>query len=210
MSEAPNGRFSIGTIGPEPSGATPLEDEDLQGLILDFVSTRAELDRVEFENISIALPWAIRRSRSLGPAGVLDYGFFVELHQRMFGEVWRWAGTIRRRLSNIGVDPSLIVNDSRNAIDDARFWHDNNVFAIDERAARIHARLVSVHPFPNGNGRCTRLFADLYLSAVGQPTFTWGRSRLDAQGASREAYLGALLKAIKEDEFFDLVAFARS
>lgn len=49
--------FSIKSIGPEPNGATPIEEEDLNGLIPDFVATRADLNRVEYDNISKALPW---------------------------------------------------------------------------------------------------------------------------------------------------------
>jgi hypothetical protein len=70
-------RFNIRTIGPEPSGATSLEEEDLEGLIPDFVATRADLNQVEFENITKALPWAQRQALMLGPEGMLDYGFML-------------------------------------------------------------------------------------------------------------------------------------
>src|SRR5690606_31929350 len=92
----------------------------------------------------------------------------------MFGDVWRWAGTQRRRATNIGVEPGQIPEQLKQALDDARFWHDHDTFVADERAARLHRRVVEVHPFPNGNGRCTRLLADLYLLTIGEPSFTWG------------------------------------
>lgn len=93
--DEPRPGFNLRTIGPEPSGATPLEPEDLEGLIPDFVATRADLNVVEFENITKALPWALRQARSLGPEDVLAYGFMMELHRRMFGDVWTWAGMLR-------------------------------------------------------------------------------------------------------------------
>ncbi|EQD32928.1 mobile mystery protein B, partial [mine drainage metagenome] len=74
----------------------------------------------------------------------------------MFGDVWKWAGTLRRRITNIGVDPSQIVIQSRLLFDDTRFWHRESVLSADELASRLHSRLVSIHPFPNGNGRSTR------------------------------------------------------
>ncbi len=170
--EPPLPRFNVRAIGPEPSGATPIAEEDLEGLIPDFVATRADLNQVEFENIMKALPWAQRRARSLGAEGILDYGFLLALHRRMFGDVWTWAGRQRWRVTNIGVEPSSIATQSRLLLDDAKFWHTHAVFDPDDLAARIHCRLVSVHPFPNGNGRCTRMMADLYLTAIGAEPFT--------------------------------------
>ncbi len=207
--EPPLPRFNIRTIGPEPSGATPIEEEDLEGLIPDFVATRADLDQVEFENIAKALPWAQRQARSLGAEGVLDYGFMLTLHRRMFGDVWTWAGTQRRRVTNIGVEPSSIATQSRLLLDDARFWHTQEVFDPDTLAARVHCRLVSVHPFRNGNGRCTRMMADLYLASIGAEPFTWGGADLVVDGSGRATYITALIKAADTDEYVDLVRFAR-
>ena len=197
------------TIGPEPSGATPIDDEDLAGLIPDFVANRADLNQVEFENITKALPWAHHQARSAGPDGVLSYGFMLDLHRRMFGDVWTWSGTLRKRTTNIGVDPSQISTQARLLFDDARHWHKESVFGADELAARIHGRLVSVHPFPDGNGRSTRLMADLYLMAIGFPTFTWGLSRLDEEDAGRAAYIRGLVVAVESDDYSELVRFAR-
>jgi Fic-DOC domain mobile mystery protein B len=205
---SPDSAFNLVTIGPEPSGATPLEQEDLEGLIPDFVATRADLNLVEFENIARALPWARRGAIGRGPLGVLDSAFLMAVHRRMFGDVWKWAGTQRRRLTNIGVEPSLIAAQTRLALDDAIYWHMHATFDTDELSARIHARLVAIHPFPNGNGRATRLMADLYRAAVGVPPFPWGSARLDLDGTLREIYIASLIKAIDRDDYSDLIRFA--
>lgn len=202
-------RFAVSTIGPEPSGATPLADEDLEGLIPDFVATRADLNQVEFENITKALARAQRDARSLGPDGVLEYGFMLKLHRRMFEDVWRWAGTLRLRATNIGVEPHLIAEQTRLALDDARYWYAHQTYETDELAARIHGRLVSVHPFPNGNGRCTRLMADLYRISTGVEPFPWGGQELDGDGSMRAQYIAALIAALQSDDYTDLVLFAR-
>jgi fido (protein-threonine AMPylation protein) len=94
-------------------------------------------------------------------------------------------------------------------LDDARFWHGHEVFEADELAARIHCRLVSIHPFRNGNGRCTRMMADLYLTAIGAEPFTWGSANLDVEGSGRAAYITALITAADTGEYSDLVRFAR-
>jgi len=201
--------FVLQTVGPEPAGATPLEEEDLEGLIPAFVATRADLNLVEFESISRALPWARREARRRGAVEILEPDFLFSLHRRMFRDVWKWAGTQRRRETNIGVAPHQIASQTRAALDDARFWHEHETFPLDERAARIHFRLVSIHPFANGNGRCTRLLADLYLEACGGAPFTWGRSRLGDLDDPRQTYLGAIMTADAGD-FGPLVAFALS
>lgn len=202
--------FGIQTIGPEPTGATPLEEEDLVDLIPDFVTTRADLNLVEQANILRALPWARRRALRGGPTTVLEYSFLFDLHRRMFGDVWRWAGTQRRRITNIGVEPGQIPEQLKQALDNAMYWHEHETFSIDEFAARLHRRVVAVHPFPNGNGRCTRLLADLYLLAVGDAAFTWGSGgRLDEEGDARQIYLKALCAA-DADDYAPLVRFARS
>ena len=199
----------IDVIGPEPPGATPSAAAVLEGLIPAVGATRADLDRVEYENILSALPWARRQARRLGPRGILDATFLFPLHARMFGDVWTWAGAPRRRQTNIGVPPHRIRTDVGQVFVDARYWHDHDIHAVDRRAALLHYRLVTVHPFPNGNGRCTRLMADLYLEAMGAPMFSWGdAAQLDGASHARSTYIAALERAAF-DEGASLEAFAR-
>ena len=198
----------IQTIGPEPAGATPIAEEDLDGLIPSFVATRADLNRVEYENILAAMPWAFTEARKRGALGVLDIKFVFDLHRRMFGDVWEWAGSQRRRETNLGVAPHQILEALKASLDDARYWHEHEIFDLDRRAALIHYRLVFVHPFPNGNGRCTRLIADLYRVSVGAEPFSWSRDRLDIEGSARNDYIRAL-ELVREDDGDALVAFAR-
>jgi Fic-DOC domain mobile mystery protein B len=204
----PSSQFNIATIGPKPSGATPIEPEDLEGLIPDFVATRADLNLVEFENIAKAIPWAHQEAQRRGPGGVLDYWFMMSLHRRMFEDVWKWAGTSRQRVTNIGVEPSQIITQARLLFDDAAYWHESGVYDIDELAVRIHARLVSVQPFANGNGRCTRMMADLYRVSIGTEPLLWSRG-LDGDGATRETYIAALLTALNTHDHTELIRFAR-
>ncbi|MHB8465631.1 MAG: mobile mystery protein B [Acidimicrobiales bacterium] len=206
----PSPTFNLRSIGPEPDGATPIDEDDLADLIPDFVATRADLNLVEYENIANALPWARAQAMRGGPRRILEHSLIFELHKRMFGDVWKWAGTQRTRVTNIGVEPSQITNQTKLIVDDAMWWHDHDTYMVDERAARIHRRLVAVHPFRYGNGRCTRLFADLYLVSIAQPAFTWGiGGRLDETSDARRLYLDAL-RVADNDDYEPLVRFARS
>lgn len=196
------------SIGPQPDGSTPLEPEDAEGLIPTWVATRGDLNQAEYESITAALPWALKRARAIGPLAVLDDRFLLELHRRMFAAVWRWSGAIRRRETNVGVAPHRIVADIRQAVDDARYWHAQEVYPPTELAVRLHYRLVTIHPFRNGNGRATRLLSDLYLAARALPALPWGASGQDRE-ATRMAYLAAIRRAALDD-CASLIEFARS
>jgi Fic family protein len=63
----------------------------------------------------------------------------------------------------------------------------------------LHHRLVFIHPFPNGNGRFSRLFADIFLINNNEDRFTWGQTNLLQDGAMRQEYLKALKLADNYD-----------
>jgi Fic-DOC domain mobile mystery protein B len=184
--------------------ATPLTPEERRELIPTHITLRSELNELEQQNIADADRWAFGRQRN-----VLDEAFLRGLHQRMFNRVWRWAGKPRTTERNLGVAPHLIETQLRQAIDDAKYWVEHKSYEPDELAVRLHHRLVSVHPFPNGNGRWSRLVADLEAVRLGRPRFTWGRVSVQAAGAARRAYIDAL-KAADNHDFGALIAFARS
>ena len=127
----------------------------------------------------------------------------------MFGDVWHWAGTQRRRSTNIGAEVGAISHDLEVAFGDARYWNANATYAPEEIAVRLHYRLVSIHPFPNGNGRSTRLLADLFLVSIGGAPMSWGQTRLDEDGRVRSEYISALETA-PHDDCQALLEFARS
>ncbi|WP_374545240.1 mobile mystery protein B [Rhodoblastus sp.] len=183
---------------------TPLTAEEREQLIPSYITLRHELNEAEQVNIGEALRWAMSRKRD-----VLDQEFLSNLHRRMFGDVWRWAGHHRTTARNIGVDAYRIATDVRQAIDDARYWVDHQTFPPDEIAVRFSHRLVAIHPFPNGNGRFSRLVGDFLARQLGRPAFTWGRMNLIDAGETRARYVAAL-RAADNHDIAPLVAFARS
>jgi Fic-DOC domain mobile mystery protein B len=186
-------------VSPDPLGgrddaATPLTADERTGLIPSYITLRRELNEAEQAGVLAAERWAFARRRQ-----VLDEAFLVRLHQRMFGEVWRWAGSYRTSARNIGIEFWRIRPAVIELVEDARFWVKNESFGADEIAVRFHHRLVAVHPFPNGNGRHARLAADLLLARLGRPRFTWGRVNLVSPGETRRAYIAALRAADGHD-----------
>lgn len=188
-----------------PPGATPLDADELTGLIPKHISTQAELNEWEQLNILQGEAWGRKQQRK----ELLDEAFVRQLHKQMFGETWVWAGTFRNSGKNIGIDWQQIAIRLRDLLADIRYQIDNHTFPPDEIAVRFHHRLVSIHAFPNGNGRHARLLADLLAIKLGQPRFTWGSKSLVEANATRERYIQALQAADKHD-YKLLCEFARS
>lgn len=175
-----------------PDGTTPIEPDEAEDLLLTHITTRGELDRWEQDNIIEARAWLDRTK----PTDIFNEIFVKELHQRMFGNVWKWAGHFRKTDKNIGGPWHQISMGLKNLFDDAGYWIEHRVYSPDEIAVRFHHRLVSVHPFPNGNGRHARLMTDILLENILEcPRFTWGGKDLTKAGEVRKEYISALQAA---------------
>lgn len=187
---------------------TPLTAEEKLELI-PSVSTRAELNQVERANILQARIWAMR-SRTLKRDDLLTDAFGRELHQRMFGHVWKWAGSYRKTERNLGWEVHRLTEGVHNAFADVRAWLQYETYPLQESAVRLHHQLVRVHPWPNGNGRHARLMADILIQSRGGDELTWGAdANIVTPGAMRAKYIECLLRADAGD-FAPLLAFARS
>jgi Fic-DOC domain mobile mystery protein B len=189
-----------------PEGATPLGPDDAIGL-RPGLTTRLELNAFEQTNIAQGIEWA-RRSRTL-KRSLLAVDSLCLLHRRMFGDTWIWAGQFRTTGTNIGVEPHQIQTQLAQLCGDGQYWIANRSFPLDVCAIRFHHRLVSIHPFPNGNGRHARLVADLILNFAKESALTWGGKSVDVAGVTRNSYLEALRAADKND-YSLLIEFAKS
>jgi len=187
-------------------GATPLDPDASAGLVPGHIATREQLDEWEAENIVAGERWAAGAARR---REILDDAFARELHRRMFDRSWKWAGKFRTSEKNIGVAPERIAVELRELLENTKTQLSSKAAPLDEIAARFHHRLVSIHPFPNGNGRHARLMTDLLLAANGAEPFSWGRGDLVHPGEARDRYLAAL-RAADAHDLGPLLAFVRS
>jgi Fic-DOC domain mobile mystery protein B len=184
---------------------TDLSPEEREALIPAHITLREELNEAEQQNILEAALWAFQRKRPL-----TSETFAKGLHKRMYGRVWNWAGTYRKTGKNIGVDANLIAQRMYETMEQFEYWiNHREIHPPDELAVRFHHALVAIHPFPNGNGRWSRLMGDLLAVQLGRPRFTWGANDLGAKDEMRDSYIAALKSADKYD-FGPLLAFARS
>lgn len=191
----------------EPSdGATPLEYEEIKGLIPTHITTKGELDALELENIARAIAWM----QAAKANKILNTDFICRLHNKMFCDVWKWAGKYRKTEKNIGIRHVDIPVEVHKLCEEANGWLEFDVYSPDEFAVRFHHRLVFIHPFSNGNGRHARFMADLILEKIfGKKPFSWGEVNLAKNGDVRAKYIDALKKA-DEHDYEALFKFARS
>lgn len=185
--------------------STPLTAEEKDGLKLKWITLRSELNEAEARNIAEAQIWlAMNKNKD-----VLSDSFLRNLHKKMFGNVWKWAGKYRETERNIGVAPYQIPIKLMQLFDDVKFWISNNTYSNHEIAVRLHHRLVQIHPFPNGNGRVSRLMADLASSQLEGKALYWGDVNLVNVSEIRTKYIAALRKADAGD-YSDLLNFTKS
>lgn len=189
-----------------PEGATPLDPDMMAGLIPNL-TTQGELNEFEARNILLGERWALRARGD--NRSILLLTTLRRLHQKMFDLTWRWAGQFRNTETNIGVAWPQIPMRVEQLCGNVRYQIEHQVFPWDEVAARFHHELVSIHPFPNGNGRHSRLAADLLLIRNGQPRFTWASRSLTESSAIRQDYIAALREA-DAGNIERLIAFVRT
>ena len=189
-----------------PKGATPIDFDEAEGLQLTHITTLGELNRWEQDNILEAKTW-IGRTK---PSNILNEKFIKNLHKRMFGNVWKWAGTFRQSNKNIGGPWYQVPMSLRDLCEDTTLWIELQEESPDIIAIRFHHRLVSIHAFPNGNGRHAREMTNLLLKyKLKQPELTWGSKNLSEAGNIRKQYIESL-HAADNGDYNPLLAFVHT
>ena len=189
-------------------GQTPLNEEELDGLKIRSITTREELDEFEQFNIEKAIQWTF--GKKIQAKDLLSEKFIKDLHKRMYGEVWKWAGSFRTTEKNLGIKSYLIPVQLQQLLDDVMYWYENQIYSPDEVAVRFKHQLVSIHCFANGNGRHSRLMADLIMEKLyKEPFLTWGGSSLVKSNEKRKEYINAIKLADHQD-ISQLIMFAKS
>jgi len=189
-------------------GQTPLEEEEREGLKIKSITTQGELNEFEQLNIEKAVEWSIHTN--LKAENILTEKFIKGLHKKMYGDVWKWAGEYRRTEKNIGIRWINIGLEVQNLLDDTKYWIENKTFSSEEIAIRFKHRIVSIHCFPNGNGRHSRMMADIIMESIfGNEIFSWHLSHMVKANEVRKEYIDALKKA-DNGNIVPLIEFAKN
>lgn len=166
------------TLGPD-YGETPLPHEELSALLpAAGFELGAPITRLGVHDLEQAFQDQV--AEQLLPAAVdgtltiddlLSGHFLRDLHARLYESVWTWAGTFRTREVSIGVAPEQIAVELRHTLDNIGYrWTHTDDWTPKELGLVVHAEVVRIHPFADGNGRTTRLLGDLVFAATQNPT----------------------------------------
>ena len=191
-----------------PLGATPYTD-DISGLKLEVVEgkilTRDIVFDAEAENIrkTIMKYFSDIPDKEIAP---FDNYWIIDLHKEMLGDVWEWAGTTRKTELSIGIEAFQIATSLKNLSEDLLVWRKFNTYEPYEIAARLHHRAVNIHPFLNGNGRWSRMLANIFLAQEGLEPVKWQENELAKDNEHRAEYIAAIQKADSGD-FTDFITF---
>jgi Fic-DOC domain mobile mystery protein B len=197
------------TIVDETQPDDETSGDDISGLILTRLATRAERNAAEAHAISLAYDKYVfeARRKKLG-ARWLTNEFLCAVHHDMFGAIWNWAGQYRRANLNIGMDWHLIPEQVRLLCDDFLHWDSpTTTMPILEVAARLQNRLTKIHPFRNGNGRHARLLTDIFFYSHGHPLPIWPQTQLMSEGHQIRAQYIAAMRAADQGDFSSLAEF---
>ena len=183
--------------------ATPLDDISGLKLPSDKVYTLKEIYIAEANNIALATLKYLSAPPSKKTAS-FTYKWFQELHFEMFGNVWEWAGKFRQIELSIGIKAYQVPSALKELADDIEFWDKHKTFDIYETVTRIHHKAVQIHPFQNGNGRWSRMLANIYLRQHGSMPVKWQEDLLAKENPKRDEYIQAL-KAADNGDYSTLI-----
>ena len=184
-------------------GATYVDDISGLKLDTDVEYTMQEIYLYEAKNVTKAtLKYlSAKPDKKLAP---FTYEWLLTLHKNMFADVWDWAGKLRTVELSIGVNAYLVSTEIKKLVDDLEFWEKNKSFDVIEIASRLHHRAVQIHPFLNGNGRWSRMLANIYLKQNNLEATRWNENLLSKENPHRNDYILALKKADNGD-YKDLI-----
>ena len=186
-------------------GSTPLDHDQIIGIRFSHLTTMGELDELEDVNIQNGLEWLNRQKTD----DYLSIDFICKLHEKLFSDVWKWAGKFRTAEVNISkYRPYDVGPQLKNFFEDAKLWITSGQMSWDEISAEMHHRLVTIHPFPNGNGRTTRIYTEYVQKRNNQEVTSWNAALAHHPKGRRESYIKALRDADKGD-FTLLIEFMK-
>ncbi len=138
------------------------------------IQRKREMDRAEFE--------ALIRAQSDFLGRVTTETRFTadtlrSMHRAWLGELYEWAGeyrTVEMEKGGFRWPPAHLVSQNMAALEQGLLrqhtpCRQGSLDAVARRMAEVHAELLLIHPFRDGNGRLARWLADLMALQAGWP-----------------------------------------
>jgi cell filamentation protein len=136
-----------------------------------------------------------------------------QMHLDWLGDIYEWASSYRTvdiSKEDFKFPPAYLIPDNMSAferdfLEKLTPCHPRTIHAICEAVARVHAELLLIHPFREGNGRLARWLANIMFAQARMPLPDYG---FVGKGSRkwRENYLEAVIKGYYQD-YSDLVFF---
>lgn len=151
-------------------GETPLDGDEFDALLPSIrealgadVTKAAIFDLEQAVQDEVAADLLNRvLAREIGLDELLNDHFIRELHRRLYADIWSWGGKLRVRELTLGVAPELVAVELRTSLDTLNYRRTmTSDLTHRQLGVAVHAETVRIHPFADGNGRTTRLLADL-------------------------------------------------
>ena len=98
----------------------------------------------------------------------------------------------------------MSADDQADLLEDLKIWQASGMPLL-EQAVRLHHIAVQIHPFPNGNGRWSRMVANIWLKLQGAEPIEWPETTIGTASTVRGEYLEAV-KAADRGDYTKLLA----
>lgn len=125
------------------------------------------------------------------------------LHRMWLGSIYPWAGNYRTvnvgkggfQFAHAPLIPRLMVDFGRGVLGRHTPCGNNTEVPVARSLAEVHAELILVHPFRDGNGRLARLLSQLMANQVGIRSMDFS----PLAGRGKRTYLRAIHAAMSRD-----------
>lgn len=164
------------------------------------IKRKRQMDRFEFQEQIRALE---ESTRFYGREHLFTSEDICQIHNVWLGKVYSWAGEYRSvNISKGGFSfamarevPKLMAEFEKTVLAKHTPCCYDSLPAIAAAMAVVHAELVLIHPFREGNGRLARLLSILMALQAGLPVLDFGGIR----GRKKKEYIAAVQIGLSGD-----------
>ncbi len=158
-----------------------------------------ELEQSEFEGFLFAYKVLFNE---LNEETKFNLKYILRMHELALGHLYSFAGKFRNvNISKGGFlfPPAKFLNETMNEFEKNILLPLNSEYNSEEQLitaiARVHAELLFIHPFREGNGRTVRLLANLMAAKAGHKLLALENFRKE----KFDDYVNAIQQAAKAD-----------
>lgn len=170
------------------------------------IKRKRDMDRAEYDALLRAYEASLSR---ITAETRFTAAMLCEMHQSWLAEIYQWAGRYRivdMSKGDFQFPPAHLIERNMKDFEMATLSEHTpcppaELPAVGRRIAHVHAELLLIHPFREGNGRLARWLADLMALQAGLPVPDYGFTGRGAR-TRRTRYLTAVMRGYVQDYDF--------